>query len=122
MGPTNALLQGIKDGISGPGPDTGFEGEVSATIAGGDAQPDEFEPDDPLDGAKQVRNSSWFMSQLDSAGFLGGGDCPSDTSISLGGTSIAISLGPICGLLSAISGLVMALAYLQAFKLMARAS
>ena len=120
MGPTNSLLTGIKDAITETfATDAQFEAEVAALLGKGEQAPEEVEPDDPLAGSKEVRGSGWFMDQLDNSGFLGGGSCPTLQSVSVGTATIAIELGPICQLLSAISGLVVAVAYLIAFRIMA---
>lgn len=140
MGPTNGLLGNIKDGIKGifdvvsplkhavdgvkglmdgTGSDSGFEGQVAAIDM--DAQPPtDGEEDDPTTDLKIIEDSGTVLDRLDNSGFLGGGSCPADKAVSLGGgASMALSFGPLCQLLAAVSGLVMAAAYLIAFKIMA---
>lgn len=96
---------------------SGADGHISAM----DETPPENsgDGDDPFDGKKQIRDTGWLTGKLDPSGFLGGGSCPQVESFSVGSASFPISLGPICQLLSAISGLVLALAYFLAFRIMA---
>lgn len=97
-----------------------FDGQSTdaSNAADGDDPPDD-EPDDPFADSKIERDGNWFLDKLDATGFLGGGTCPADKTIAVGAGSIQLSLGPICTMLSAISGLVLALAYLIAFRIMA---
>ena len=140
MGPTNGLLGGIKgvmeavkggidsllggvddinEQIGGTGSDAGFEGDV-AGINTDEEPPTEQEEEDPTADLKVIEDSGTLLDRLDSSGFLGGGACPADKSVAIGGgVSIPLTFGPICQLLAAVSGLVMAAAYLIAFKIMA---
>lgn len=119
-------LRGIREQICGPGSVANagdvFDAESVAAVADangeGDTPPDD-EPADPLAGSKVERDGNWLLDKLDASGFLGGGSCPPDTTIAVGNGSIKLSLGPICTMLAAVSGLVLALAYLIAFRIMA---
>lgn len=92
---------------------------TDAANAGDGDEPTDEEPDDPFADSKIERDGNWLLDKLDATGFLGGGTCPADRTIAVGAGSIQLSLGPICSMLSAISGLVLALAYLIAFRIMA---
>lgn len=92
---------------------------IDAANAGDGDEPTDEEPDDPFADSKIERDGNWLLDKLDASGFLGGGTCPADRTIAVGAGSIQLSLGPICSMLSAISGLVLALAYLIAFRIMA---
>lgn len=106
------------DSVANAGDAFDFQSTDAANAADGDEPTDE-EPDDPFADSKIERDGNWFLDKLDATGFLGGGTCPADMTISVGAGSILLSLGPICTMLSAISGLVLALAYLIAFRIMA---
>lgn len=55
---------------------------------------------------------------FDESGFLGGGgQCPVATSVSVGDTNLSIGFGPLCDVLINISGIIMALGYFVAFKI-----
>lgn len=92
---------------------------TDAANAGDGDEPTDEEPDDPFADSKVERDGNWLLDKLDATGFLGAGTCPADRAIAVGAGSIQLSLGPICTMLSAISGLVLALAYLIAFRIMA---
>lgn len=119
-------LRGIREQICGPGSVANagdvFDAESVSAVADangeGDTPPDD-EPADPFSGSKVERDGNWLLDKLDASGFLGGGSCPPDTTIAVGNGSIKLSLGPICTMLAAVSGLVLALAYLIAFRIMA---
>lgn len=119
-------LRAMREQICGPGSvaNAGDVFDAESTSAASDANaegddPPDDEPNDPLAGSKVERDGNWLLDKLDASGFLGGGACPPDTNVAVGSTSIKISFGPICTLLSAISGLVVALAYIIAFRIMA---
>lgn len=117
-------LRAMREQICGPnsvsneGHSFSSEASQAAEYGDGDGPPDD-EPDDPFAGSKVERDGNWFLDKLDASGFLGGGSCPADQTISVGSGMITLSFGPICTMLSAISGLVLALAYLIAFRIMA---
>lgn len=140
MGPTNGILKGIKgvmdgvkggidslrggvdgikDQLSGSGTDAGFDGQVAA-INTDEEPPTDGEEDDPTEDLKIIEDNGTILDRLDNSGFLGGGACPADKPVSLGGgATMNLSFAPLCQLLAAVSGLVMAAAYLIAFKIMA---
>ena len=133
MGPTNGILNAIKGAIDGNKSvveaikdhftnwetDAAFEAEINGLISGSEEEPPQDEDEDPTEGLKQVETSATWIDKLDSTGFLGGGNCPADRSVQVGPSSIPLSFGPLCQLLSAVSGLVMAAAYLIAFRILA---
>ena len=106
------------DGVAANGRQ--FDSDASNLVSSGDGdEPSKDDPKDPFAGRKVERDGNWLINQLDNSGFLGAGSCPADSTVSYGRGSFTISLSPICRLLSAISGLVIALAYLIAFRIMA---
>lgn len=117
-------LRAMREQICGPGSvaDAGdaFDAQASQATEYGDGdEPPDDEPKDPLEGRKVERDGNWFVNQLDNAGFLGGGSCPADKTFSVGGRAFPLSMEPLCQLLGAISGLIVAVAYLIAFRIMA---
>ncbi len=106
------------DSVANAGDSFDVQSTDAANAADGDEPTDE-EPEDPFVDSKIERDGNWLLDKLDATGFLGGGSCPADRTIAVGAGSIQLSLGPICTMLSAISGLVLALAYLIAFRIMA---
>lgn len=74
--------------------------------------------DDPFAGARESRDENWMLSKISDERFMTG-QCPVVEAVQIGPVSIPIDLAPLCSLLSNLSGLVLALAYLIAFRIMA---
>lgn len=96
-------------------------GEIDGAIAAGDGDgdPDEgemLEHADP-DTWREVRVVD--DEGLDDSGFGLDRSCPQLPAVQVGPTSLQLNLGPICNFLSALSGLVLALAYFVAAKIIA---
>lgn len=106
------------DSVANAGDAFDVQASDAASAADGD-EPTDDDPEDPFADSKIERDGNWFLDNLNATGFLGGGTCPADTNIAVGAGSFKLSLGPICTMLSAVSGLVLALAYLIAFRIMA---
>lgn len=95
--------------------------EIDGAIAAGDGDgdPDEgemLEHADP-DTWREVRVVD--DEGLDDSGFGLDRSCPQLPAVQVGPTSLQFNLGPICNFLSALSGLVLALAYFVAAKIIA---
>lgn len=79
---------------------------------------DIFDDDqDPIADARLTRDLSDI--ELDDSGFLGGGACPSLPPLSLGSVTVPLDITPLCDVLSNISGIIMALSYVIAFRIIA---
>ena len=95
--------------------------EIDGAIAAGDGdgEPDEgemLEYADP-DTWREIRVID--DEGLDDSGFGLDRSCPQLPAVQVGPTSLQFNLGPICNFLSALSGLVLALSYFVAAKIIA---
>lgn len=108
---------------------TGWNASVDSIIADAEADGDgptdgiwTDEDGDPFEGAREVRDENWMVDQLDNTRFLTSAGCPTVEPFTVAGVSVPINLAPLCNLLSSMAGLVIALAYFIAFRIMAGAA
>lgn len=95
--------------------------EIDGAIAAGDGDgdPDEGEMLDHADPDTWREVRVVDDEGLDDSGFGLDRSCPQLPAVQVGPTSLQLNLGPICSFLSALSGLVLALAYFVAAKIIA---
>lgn len=108
---SNGVIGGAVDGIDG----------AIAAADGADPDVSDGDVDDAADPSKwrEVRDLNDQIGGLDDSGFVGTRACPIAPSVSVGGTSLGLNFNPICNMFISMSGLLIALAYVVAARIIA---
>lgn len=112
-------LDGDANGVIGGAID-GIDSAISAAD-GSDPDVSDSDFDEAADPAnwREIRDLNSELADLDASGFIGSRSCPIAPSVSVGGTSLGLNFNPICNLFIDMSGLLLALAYIVAARIIA---
>lgn len=98
----------------------GIDGAI-AGAEGGDPDVSQSDVDEAANPAnwREVRDLNAELADLDSSGFIGGSSCPIAPAVSVRGTPLGLNFNPICNMFINMSGLLIALAYIVAARIIA---
>lgn len=98
----------------------GIDGAV-AVLDGGDpdVSGDDVDAAADPDNWRQIRDLNAEIAELDASGFVSSRTCPLTPSVSIAGQSLGLTFQPICDLFVNMSGLLIALAYVVAARIIA---